>query len=70
VTYIGLEDLKIGLGTIRAHKFRTLDMTVWTADSGLVLAIEEGGSSGGEGRTELVSLDDPTHRLLPAQAQR
>ena len=65
VTYIGQEDLKIGLGTIRARKFRTQDMTVWTADSGLVLAMQDGGSSGGGARTELVSLDDPTHRLLP-----
>lgn len=65
VTYIGQEDLKIGLGTIRAHKFRIQNSTVWTADSGLVLAMEDGGISGGKGRTELVSLDDPTHRLLP-----
>ncbi|HUB20429.1 MAG TPA: hypothetical protein VL990_17440, partial [Acidobacteriaceae bacterium] len=65
VTYVGQEDLKIGLGTIRAHKFRIEDFTVWTADSGLVLAMEDV-----EGRTELISLDDPTHRLLPALVQR
>ena len=65
VTYIGQEDLKIGLGTIRAHKFRIENSTVWTADSGLVLAMEDV-----EGRCELISLDDPTHRLLPALVQR
>jgi len=70
VTYMGQGDLKIGLGTIRAHKFRIDDSTVWTADSGLVLAMEGDECSGCEGRTELISLDDPTHRLLPALAQR
>lgn len=70
VTYIGLENLKIGLGIIPAHKFRFQDSTVWTTDSGLVLAMEDGGGSGGEGRKELVSLDDPTHGLLPALVQR
>ena len=70
VTYIGQEDLKIGLGTIRAHKFRIQDLTVWAADSGLVLAMKDGESSWGEGRRELISLDDPTHRLLPALVQK
>ena len=69
VAYIGQEELKFSLGTIRAHKFRIEDSTVWTTDSGLVLAMKDGGSSGGE-RRELVSLDDPAHMLLPALVQR
>jgi hypothetical protein len=70
VTYIGQEDLKIVLGTIRAHKFRIEHTTVWTTDSGLVLAMKDGEGPGGEGRTELISLDDPTHRLLPSLVKR
>lgn len=70
VTYIGLENLKIGLGTIRARKFRIGDSIVWTTDLGLVLATEDGKDPYGERRKELISLNDPTHRLLPALIQR
>jgi hypothetical protein len=65
VAYIGQEDLKTALGTMRAHKFRIQDMPVWTADSGLVLAMTFESSDGGT-RIDLSSLEDKTHSLVPA----
>jgi hypothetical protein len=69
VAYAGQEDLKTELGTTRAHKFRIKDMTVWTADSGLLLALTPEGSDGGR-RIGLSSLNDITHRLLSTPIQK
>jgi hypothetical protein len=69
VAYIGQEKLQTVLGTNIALKFRIQDMTVWTADSGLVLAITSEGSDNGE-RIELSSLNDTTNILLRAPIRR
>jgi hypothetical protein len=69
VAYIGQEDLKTALGTTRAHKFRIQNMTVWTAESGLLLAMTPEGSDGGE-RIDLSVLNDTTNRLLPVPIQK
>ena len=69
VAYVGQEDLKTALGTTRANKFRIKDMTVWTADSGLLLALTSEGSDNGK-RFGLSSLNDVTHRLLSTPIQR
>lgn len=69
VLYVGREELKTALGKTFAHKFQSQDMTVWTADSGLVLAMTVEGSDEGE-RLELTSLNDTTNKLLTPHFQK
>lgn len=63
VEYVGQEDLKTTFGTIQAYKFQIGEITVWTAHSGLLVAMTLGGSDS-KARMGLLSLDDTTHRLL------
>jgi len=64
ITYVGLEDLKTVLGIFRAHKFTNQDMTIWTTEKGLVLAMKLGNTEDDK-PIELISLEDNTHELLP-----
>jgi hypothetical protein len=63
VVYVGQESLKTTLGTTQANKFRVGDMTIWTGDSGLILALTVEGSDSGK-RIELSSLNDTTRKLI------
>ena len=65
VTYVGRKDFEFGLGSVPAHEFHDAvqgrDETFWVADSGLLLAVDQGNGP----RLELLSLSDEAQALLP-----
>jgi hypothetical protein len=65
VTYVGRKDFEFGLGSVPAHQFHDAvqgsDGNFWVADSGLLLAADEGKGP----RFQLLSLSDEAHTLLP-----